>query len=139
VRQGVEVDARLYVTDQVYLWGNYTYTKAKFDDRDTWVPLVPEHMVNGGVEWQPLEPLAISLAGRYVGPRYDGNDEENNRFDKLDGYGVLDAKMIYRWKGVKVFAGINNLLNELYSTVAYSEIYYPMPGRNYYGGVEWTF
>ena len=139
VRRGVEADVRLYVTDEIYLWGNYTYTDAKFDNRNTTVPLVPEHMVKGGMEWQPLEPLVLSFTGTYVGPRFDGNDENNNRFDKLDGYAVLDAKVWYQVKGVKVFAGVNNVLNELYSTVAYSEVYYPMPERNYYGGVAWTF
>jgi iron complex outermembrane receptor protein len=139
VRRGIETDVRLYVTDALYLWGNYTYTHAKFDSRDTWVPLVPEHMASGGLEWQVHEPLAVSVTGTYVGPRFDGNDENNNRFDKLDGYSVLDTKVIYRWKGVKFFAGVNNVLNKLYSTVAYSETYYPMPDRNFYGGVEWTF
>jgi iron complex outermembrane receptor protein len=100
---------------------------------------VPEHMASGGLEWQVHEPLAVSVTGTYVGPRFDGNDENNNRFDKLDGYSVLDTKVIYRWKGVKFFAGVNNVLNKLYSTVAYSETYYPMPDRNFYGGVEWTF
>jgi outer membrane receptor protein involved in Fe transport len=139
VRRGIETDVRLYATDSLYLWGNYTYTHAKFDSRDTWVPLVPQHMASGGLEWQVHEPLMVSVTGTYVGPRFDGNDENNNRFDKLDGYSVLDAKVIYRWKGVKVFAGANNVLNKLYSTVAYSETYYPMPERNFYGGVEWTF
>jgi outer membrane cobalamin receptor len=139
VRRGVEADMRLYVTDRIYLWGNYTYTNAKFDSTDTWVPLVPEHKASVGMEWQVLDPLVVSATSTYVGPRFDGNDENNNRFDKLDGYPVLDAKVIYQWKNMKVFAGVNNALNKLYSTVAYSETYYPMPERNFYGGIAWTF
>jgi outer membrane receptor protein involved in Fe transport len=139
VRRGIETDVRLCVTDSFYLWGNYTYTHAKFENRDTWIPLVPEHMAKGGMQWRIFEPFEVSFTGIYVGPRFDGNDENNNRFDKLDGYMTLDAKAIYRWKGFKIFAGVNNMLNKLYSTVSYSEIYYPMPERNFYGGVEWNF
>ena len=43
------------------------------------------------------------------------------------------------YEGFKLFAGVNNMLNELYSTSSFSERYYPMPGRNFYGGLEWTF
>jgi outer membrane receptor protein involved in Fe transport len=139
VRRGLETDVRLYAGEAIYLWGNYTYTDAKFDNRDTWVPLVPEHMARGGIEWQIMEPLTLSITGTYVGPRFDGNDQNNNRFDKLDGYALWDAKVIFQRKGLKVFAGVNNIFNRLYSHVAYSEIYYPMPERNFYGGVEWVF
>ena len=139
VRRGVETDVRMYVTDSLYLWGNYTYTSAKFDNTDTWVPLVPEHKASVGMEWRILDPLLLSATGTYVGPRLDGNDQNNDRFDKLDGYSVLDAKLIYEHNGMKVFAGVNNVLNKLYSTVAYSETYYPMPERNFYGGIEWSF
>jgi outer membrane receptor protein involved in Fe transport len=139
IRRGIETDIRLSIMDAIYLWGNYTYTHAKFDNRDTRVPLVPEHMARGGIEWQIREPLMVSVTGTYVGPRFDGNDEDNNRFDKLDGYSVWDAKVIYQKKGLKVFAGVNNIFNELYTTVAYSEVTYPMPERNFYGGVEWSF
>jgi len=40
---------------------------------------------------------------------------------------------------LKVFAGINNIFDERYATVAFSESYFPMPTRNFYGGIEWVF
>jgi TonB-dependent siderophore receptor len=138
-RRGLEADVRVYPTESLYLWGNYTYTEAKFEDKDTTVPLVPEHKASLGLEWQILEPLVLALTGTYVGSRFDGNDQDNNRFEALDRYLVFDGKLTYRYKGVKCFAGVNNILDELYSSVAYSETYYPMPTRNYYGGIEWTF
>lgn len=138
-RRGLEADVRIYPTEFLYLWGNYTYTEAKFEEKDTTVPLVPEHKASLGVEWQVCDPLVLALTGTYVGPRFDGNDQDNNRFDILDRYTVFDGKLTYRYKGVKCFVGVNNIFDELYSTIAFSETYYPAPTRNYYGGIAWTF
>jgi iron complex outermembrane receptor protein len=139
IRSGVETDVRLYPTDSIYLWGNYTYTDARFEITETFVPLVPRHKASLGVEWNILESLLLSLTGTFVGSRFDGNDEINNRYEKLDAYTVLDGKLSFSRRGFKLFIGINNILNELYSTTAYSESYYPMPTRNIYGGLEWKF
>jgi iron complex outermembrane receptor protein len=139
IRRGVETDLRIYPTDSIYLWGNFTYTEAKFEDKETFVPLVPKHKASVGVEWNILEPLVLSLTGTFVGSRFDGNDESNNRYEKLDGYTVLDGKLTFTHRGFELFVGVNNILDELYSTTAYSESYYPMPTRNVYGGLEWRF
>jgi iron complex outermembrane receptor protein len=139
IRRGVETDVRLYPADSIYLWGNYTYTEATFEITDTFVPLVPRHKASIGLEWNILEPLLFSLTGTFVGSRFDGNDQDNNRYEKLDAYTVLDGKLSFTRRGLKLFVGINNILDELYSTTAYSESYYPMPTRNIYGGLEWRF
>ena len=139
IRRGVETDVRIYPTDSLYLWGNYTYTEAVFEVKETFVPLVPRHKASVGVEWNILEPLVLSLTGTFVGSRFDGNDENNNRYEKLDAYSVLDGKLTFTRRGFKLFVGVNNVLDELYATTAYSETYYPMPARNIYGGLEWRF
>jgi iron complex outermembrane receptor protein len=135
----METDAKIYPTDSIYLWGNYCYTEAKFDVKETYIPLVPKHKASIGVEWNIFEPLVLSLTLTWVGSRFDGNDENNNRYERLDAYEVLDCKLTYKYDGFKIFGGVNNILDELYSTTAYSESYYPMPTRNIYVGVEWGF
>jgi iron complex outermembrane receptor protein len=132
----VEVDARAYPIDPVYLWANYAFTDATFEKLNTTVPLVPEHQVSFGFEWQVVEPLLFSMTGRYVGSRFDGNDFSNDRFKKLDSYTTFDSKVSYTYKKLNLFAGINNILDERYSTVAFSESYFTMPTRNYYAGLE---
>ena len=135
-RQGVEVDGRVYPIDTLYLWANYAYTDATFEKMNTKVPLVPEHQASFGFEWQIFEPLLFSMTGRYVGSRFDGNDFSNDRFKKLDPYTTFDCKVSYIYKKLKLFAGVNNIFDERYSTVAYSESYFTMPTRNYYAGLE---
>jgi outer membrane receptor protein involved in Fe transport len=125
------------MTTSLYLWGNYTYTHARFEEQDTVVPLVPKNMASAGLEWRVFDPLKLFLSGNFVGERYDGNDIDNTSYETLDPYLVVDTRAAYQYRGFKVFAGINNVFDELYSTVAYSEAYYPMPGRNYYAGVAW--
>jgi len=139
IRQGMEADIKIYPTEHVGLWGNYTYTDARFDSKDTIVPLVPEHRAAAGIRWQPIGNLGIDFSGTYSGSRYDGNDVENNRYEKLEDYVVFDAKATYDYANLTVFMGVNNIFNELYSTTAYSEQYYPMPERNVFGGFRWTF
>ena len=139
VRRGIEAEFKIYPADCLYLWGNYSYTSAKFDTRNTQVPLVPRHKITAGLEWQITDHLVLALTGTRVGSRYDGNDEQNCLYSKLDAYEVVDGKVSYTCKGFKIYAGANNVFNELYSTVSYSETFYPMPTGNYYGGVEWAF
>ena len=103
------------------------------------MPLVPRHKGSLGVEWEAVHGLTLSATGTYVGSRYDGNDVDNDRYEKLDAYQVFDTKATYGKKSLTVFVGVNNLLDERYETSSFSESYYPMPGRNYYAGAEMKF
>ncbi len=139
IRQGIETNFTLYPTEDIRLWGNYTFTQAEFEKKNTTIPLVPEHMASAGMHWQMIKQLALSLSGTYTGSQFDGNDTENDRYDKLDDALIFDGKLTYEYKSLTIFAGINNIFNELYSTSAYSEQYYPMPERTIYGGIRWTY
>lgn len=139
IRRGVETDIKIYPTYSIYLWGNYSYTEARFEVKETYLPLVPKHKASIGVEWHIFKPLLLSLTGTLVGSRFDGSDENNNRYERLDAYKVLDGKLTFEHNGLKIFVGVNNIFDELYSATAYSETYYPMPTRNIYCGIEWRF
>ena len=73
----------------------------------------------------------------YVGSRFDGNDFSNTQYLSLPSYTVCDTAVHLQRGRFEVSAGINNLFNEIYSTVAYSATYYPMPERNYYLQLRW--
>ena len=139
IRRGVELDIKVYPLEDLFLWANYSYTRAKFDESGKFIPLVPRHKAGIGLEWQIMEPLLLSATGTLVGSRYDGNDQSNNLYEKLASYQVVDAKLSYEYKGVKVFAGVNNIFDDLYATSAYSEYYYTMPTCNAYAGVAWRY
>ncbi|MFO7684986.1 MAG: TonB-dependent receptor [Desulfobacterales bacterium] len=137
-RFGIEATFKYYPTEHLYLWGNLTLMEAKFESSDNWIPLVPKFSSKLGVEWQVFDPLLLAFTGSFVGSRYDGNDITNDRFAKLDPYQVFDAKLTYTLKKFSLFCGVNNIFNELYETLAFSESYFPMPTRNYYAGLAWS-
>ena len=138
-RNGIETDVKWYPSPALFVWGNYSYTEAVFEGSGASVPLVPNHKGSLGVEWEAMHGLTLSLTGTFVGSRYDGNDVNNDRYEKLDAYQVFDTKATYVSKGLRFFVGVNNLVDELYETSSFSERYYPMPGRNFYAGLEMKF
>jgi iron complex outermembrane receptor protein len=137
-RYGIETSLKYYPAGQLYLWGNFTLMEARFEGSDDWIPLVAQVSAKLGMEWRIAEPLLLALTGTYVGSRFDGNDITNDRFAKLDPYQVFDAKLTYSLKKFSFFCGVNNIFDEFYESVAYSESYFPMPTRNYYAGLAWS-
>jgi iron complex outermembrane receptor protein len=139
IRNGIETDVKWYPSPSLFVWGNYSYTEATFEGTDATIPLVPNHKGSLGVEWQAMHGLTLSGTATYVGSRYDGNDVDSDRYEKLDAYQIFDTKATYISKGLRLFVGVNNLMDEMYETSSFSERYYPMPGRNFYAGAEMKF
>lgn len=129
-RNGFEAELRWKPIERISLFANFGYVFARFDDTHADIPLVPRNTVNARVEWQALPELIWSMSGRYAGSSYDGNDLDNNQYLKIDSYTLFDTALRYQIKKLEVTAGINNVFNEIYTTRAYSETYYPMPDRN---------
>jgi outer membrane receptor protein involved in Fe transport len=73
-----------------------------------------------------------------VGPRFDGNDFSNRDFPKLPSYTVWDASVRVDYGKFQFSAGIRNLFDRAYATIAYSGGLYPMPERNAFVAVRWT-
>ncbi len=121
------------------LQADYSWTRARFTDSSVPVPLVAEHVVSLGVDVFPLESLTLSASGQWTGERPDGNDLEGGRYDALEPYATLDLQAQYVWRGLEVYARVNNVADALYSAVAYSESEYPMPGRNWSAGFRYEF
>jgi outer membrane receptor protein involved in Fe transport len=80
----------------------------------TFVPLVPRHKASLGLEWQINDFFLLSFTGNAVSSRYDGNDENNDLYEKLEKYQVVDLKLTYTFKGIRLFAGVNNLFNQIF-------------------------
>jgi iron complex outermembrane receptor protein len=127
---------RWYALQSLTLTANLGYTNARFTGSGTTVPLVPKLTGALGAQWQPVASLIWTVAGNYVGERYDGNDFQNVQ-PKLDDYTVFDTRLSYELGGVQFYGGINNLFDEVYAASVFSNQYYPMPDRNYYAGVAY--
>lgn len=140
VRNGLELDLRWKPLDVLTLRGGYAWTRARFEDTGKTVPLVAEHEFSLGADWQALEALLLSVDGRHATGKYDGSDTDNNLYAKLDGFTVVDARAAWTInQHFKATLAVNNIFDELYSTTAYAESYYVMPGRSFVAGIEASF
>lgn len=152
-RYGVELDAngRLNALD----WhAAYTLTFAKFTDgtlsgaaldgKD--VPLVPRHKLSLGVVWHIDGQTRLAVDAHYVGRQRMDNDEPNRFDQKIPAYTLVDLKLVRQIGNWQLAAAINNLFDEDYYTYAVHSTSnadrfnaYPLPGRNGWVSVEYTF
>jgi outer membrane receptor protein involved in Fe transport len=99
--------------------------------------MVPKWTAALGVEWEFASDWVVIAQGNYVGSRFDGNDFSNKASGKVAAYQLVDMKLSYQLDSMQIYAGIDNLLDEVYSASVYSENFYPMPDRNYYVGITY--
>ena len=132
--------------DKFQLFTNYTYQDASFNggaNDGKYIPFVPKHQANAGLSFKFLDGINLSFTGRYVGMRYPINDLENN-LPVAKPYFVVDSKISYEKKNFEVYAALNNIFNEMYSTYdikksATSKDIYPAPEMNFDFGVNVKF
>lgn len=138
-RTGVELDLRWRARPSLLVAANLALVRPRFEGIDADVPLVPRRTLNARVEWSQTEALRWSIAARHVGRRFDGNDLDNRSFAALPSYTVFDLALRHDFGDAQLSAGVSNLFDKVYSTLAYSNTYYPMPGRSAWVGLLWRF
>lgn len=138
-RLGGEFEIQVRPTENLAVKGGVGYVRPQLDGGSADIPLVPRLTANLNLEWQATRWSQFALSTSYVGRRFDGNDFTNTEFAALPAYVVCDAQIRIMLGHVEVFGGINNLFGKVYSTIAYSNTVYPMPGRNAYVGIRVEF
>lgn len=140
--RGAELGFSVGAADYISLFGNWTYTEAKFESgqyKGKTVPLVPRHSANLGSDLKLSSVVLFTLKGNWVGEHYLDADV-GNVSDRLGGYFTADSKLSYKYKAITAYIGVNNILNKKYSEYgvlsAGAKYYYPAPERQYYGGVK---
>jgi iron complex outermembrane receptor protein len=130
-RQGVEFS----LVVSLRRWSgfvNYTYTRATFESNFSiasprtpgqneevrigdQLPLIPNHRLNAGVRFSPVDWATVSVGGTYVGPQYFRGDE-NNTQPRLNAYFIASASVGLHWKALTGFVQLTNLFNTQYET-----------------------
>ena len=152
-RYGLELEAHGRVS-AVDFSAAYTLAYAKFtegtlngvplDGKD--VPLVPQNKLSLGALWHISEQTRLSADANYVSSQLMENDE-TNRFDQtIPAYTTVDLKLMHQIGDWQLAAAVNNLFDQDYYTYAVSSSFtagrfnaYPLPGRNGWVSVEYTF
>jgi iron complex outermembrane receptor protein len=146
-RQGIEIGVKIKLFPWVSVWGNYGYIRpilreVPFSGND--IPGVARHKGTLGGDFDFGKGFLLNTRLNIVGPHYFISDWAN-QVDRLDEYYTADAKFSYSWKGLKAFIGVNNLFNQKYSewgvtnATGTTQLFYPSPVRNYFGGISYTF
>lgn len=130
-RQGLEL--LLHGTWSRGNWyANYTFTDATFEDdlqlftvasedrvalvrKGDRLPLVPDHRINGGIEFSLTSQWRLGVDGVYVGSQYLRGDEANER-SRLDAHFVANAQITYRYKSCDLFLRFENLFDSDYES-----------------------
>jgi len=145
-RQGVEVGVKARPLSWLTVWANYGYIRPfirgdQFSGNE--IPGVPRHKGSLGTDFDLGRGFLLNARANVFGSRIFISDFAN-KVDRLDGYYTFDMKLSYAWKGLKAFIGINNITNQKYAEfgvvdAAGAQFFYPSPGRNFNGGISYTF
>ena len=148
---GGEVDLRLSLTQEFFLFGGMSYVQARKETK----PGSPKNINSSRVAEIP--PLKTRLALRYDRGMYFGEVETilsatQNRVDtdlreeKTSGYGVVNVKVGGNFKGFTINAGIDNVFDKkYYEYLSYQRdpfatgVKVPEPGRTFYINASYTF
>lgn len=152
-RYGLELEAhgRLGAVD---LSAAYTRAYAKFtagslngialEGKD--VPLVPRNKLALGAVWHISSHTRVSADVNYVGSQHMDNDELNSVEQMIPAYTLVDLKLMRQMGDWQLAVALNNLFDEHYYTYAVHSSSnadrfnaYPLPGRNGWVSVEYTF
>jgi len=149
---GAEVSISYLYQNDFKIYGNMTYHKATFENgpyNKKEMPMVPNRIINSGIEIYLPYSLTLKPEMRYVGNAFLSGDSDNNA-EKLDSYTLFDFYLIYKPKvnklNISAFTGVENIADRMYSSfgIDYEQysmpnFYYPMPGRTFKAGIRLEF
>ncbi len=130
---GYEAFASAAITDRFRVRTDYTYTRAI--DGTTGLDLLrrPRHKYTIAGEWNPIDPLLLSVTWLRVSTWIDGNRDFSIPRLTAPGYAVLNFAANYAVNQyTTVFGRIDNLFNEHYQ----NPTGFDRPGFGIYGGIR---
>lgn len=154
-RLGLEIDATIAVSEQVFIRPNITLSKNKnvdlnvdgtnFGNKN--IAYSPNVVAGNIIVYKPTEGIQVSLLSKFVGEQYLNNIELQEA--RLPDYFVNDVNVSYEIKPKSVFQSIvftglmNNAFNRKYVSNGYMydvyPYYYPQAGRNFLLGLTLKF
>ncbi|WP_340063899.1 TonB-dependent receptor plug domain-containing protein [Ascidiimonas aurantiaca] len=108
--QGLELELEAQPINKVSFSANYTFTESK----DRIALRIPKHKANASLAYDVSEDMLVSVNYQFTDERLDLNEVDLDSFSIVDFY----VSHMFMNKKMKVFANVNNLLNEDYLEVA---------------------
>ena len=115
---GIEISLEYNFNKRFNVYTNYSYLDAKFIDNpdygDSTLRKTPHHMFNSGIRYGFKFGLTAALDYKFVDKYYMDNQEVN----EYEGYSLVNAKLLYKWKGFVTTLAVNNIFDTNYATYA---------------------
>lgn len=131
------------VTYYHYRFGRYTVNSDNYSDNK--VTAVPDLVWTNTLLISLPGKTGLNISHNYTSsmPLNDANTVFSDKFNLLQVKGTWNIE-IRRSVQIQLFAGVDNLLNEMYSlgndiNAFGNRFFNPAPPRNYYGGIKLTF
>jgi iron complex outermembrane recepter protein len=147
VRQGLILSEKYPITNQITLDGQYHFVNARFQsgpDSGDRIPLVCEHLVNGGINYAWMTHWNVYAEAIYTGNQYSANDNANIG-EKMGGYTVYNLNLRFIYQSFTASFRINNLFNKYYYLYTVFEpsvdeqFFYPAATRNILLTLKYSF
>jgi len=160
-RLGIEVDARVAITDKFFVQPNFSLSQNVNQDffttdeigapvslGDTEIAYSPSVVAGNALTYKILDGLEVSLLSKYVGEQHLDNTDNDETV--LDSYFVNDFNLSWVYmpnsfvKQLRINLLLNNILDEEYEANGYvfppfGAFYFPQAGTNILLGAEVTF
>ena len=153
-RTGIELDAKIKITNKWTWMPNFSFSKNKNLDYsikvknlgNTNISYSPEIVASNILTFTPIEKFQISLISKYVGERFMSNANEED--SKLEDFFVNDLSLSYEINPKKICKSVlfsvigNNIFNRKYishGTYEYGQAYFPAAEANFLAGVTLSF
>lgn len=138
--RGIELSLEQVLGEQWQLGGSYTYLdRDNLSDRSSKLTGTPSHKLFFYTRWNPLDKLELQATleaekGRTISYVHDRGMP--TAYPELSGFAIAGFKSTYTLQpGFTLETGVRNLTNKNY---AYAEGY-PMPGRTWFTGLNYSF
>lgn len=151
-RNGIEIEGVYTISKAWTFTAAYTYSDFTYDDFTTangtfngnFLPGIPQHLTNLGLQYRSVKGLYASVQAALVGKQF-ANDSNTAA---VDGYENINVRGGYNFTYKKIkftpYAGMNNILNQQFIdnvriNAFGSRFFEPAPVINGYGGIEIRF
>ena len=112
--QGVEVEYKTAINDDIVVSSNYTYLDAK-NQNDQALRRRPNHTLNLNADYYGIQDLHLGAYAQYIGERYENDDKQGAENGK---YTVVNLVANYEInKNILAYVKIDNLFNKHYQVV----------------------
>jgi len=132
VIDGIELENKIYILDNLDLNIDYTYMAARDKDTHKYLVYQPNNKVDTTLKYHDHGGLTVELKGQFTGIRF-GDAGNNTKVKSFFAFGLSASKKFKT--GLTCFAYIDNLLNRKYQV----QSGYPMQGFSFTGGLKAEF